>query len=198
VGSTAYTRAAYLTFAPGECVLEAGSERGEGSTRFLADLALERGVPFFAIDPDPEVIAVIEAEIPGATAVHARAEDALRDWDGPAPRFAWLDGYDWPYSWAPSSQWLPGQQLRYGARGEVITEEASAASHLAIAELLHPLMPPGAVIGIDDTWLRGHGGWQGKGSAAVPWLTRHGWRLIEHTMGMEPGDGFATLRKDAG
>lgn len=196
MGSTAYTRAAYLAYAPGECILEAGSERGEGSTRFLAGLAIERGVPFFAIDPDPEVTAVTMAEIPGAIAVQGRAEDVLRDWAAPAPRFAWLDGFDWPYSWAATSQWFPGQQLRYASRGDVITEEASKASHLAITRLLGPLMPAGAVIGIDDTWLRGHGGWQGKGATAVPWLTGHGWRLIEHAMGAEPGDGFAMMRKD--
>jgi len=200
MGGSAYTYAASLSYTPEECIVEVGSERGEGSTAYLAFLASECGVPFFSIDVDPDA-AERARSIGGVQVLLGYAEDHLANWDGPPVRFAWIDGHDWPYSWCARETWFKDQQARYAARGDTVTEEASMASHLVIARLIDPLTRSGTVVMFDDTWRdrnrrRGEGRWRGKGGTAVPYLIKTGaWRLTGCVNGTEPDDGFARLEK---
>ena len=198
MGSCAYSRAATLSYAPGECIVEAGTEagpeRGEGSTAYLAALAADRGVPFYSIDVDPEATERAR-NIEGARILPGRAEENLAGWGGPLIKFAWLDGYDWPYSWCAGEAWFTAQQAQYAARGDNVTEEASMASHLAIAGKIDPLTRPGAMVVFDDTWRDGNR-WRGKGGTAVPWLLgTEEWHLSGCIDGIEPRDGYACLEK---
>lgn len=186
VGSASYTIAGALTYRPGDCILEVGTERGEGSTAYLREFAQQRGAEFVTVDPDPE-----RAQF---GAVSARAEDYLEDWQHGHIRFAYLDGFDWPYSWHLSDpQAMRDYSAQYAAWGAEFSQEASAESHLAIARHLCRL---GAdVIVLDDTWFSPRG-WQGKGGTAVPYLIGNGFYVVEHSSSTaEPTGGYVHLER---
>lgn len=184
MGSRAYTIAGTLTYEPGDVILEVGSERGEGSTAYLASV----GPVVWTIDVDPDRLSLIEvaARTRNVNGIMARAEDWLRHWvdvdpDGPHPiRFAWLDGHDWPYDGQSVAEAADYERL-YRSRGQVYSRAASALSHRRIAEAIAGYVPPGGVIAIDDTWVDvtpdGVLHSTGKGGTAVPWLLTEGFEL---------------------
>jgi hypothetical protein len=194
VGSHAYEYASQLSYQPDDCLLEVGS--GPASSAYLAELASQTKVAFVSVDVDP-VVSEYAARHASATAVTARAEDVLRDWHAPPwVRFAWLDGYDWPYEFFAGTA---GQRAAYASRGEQITQAASAASHLAIVQCLHPLTRPNAVVALDDTWLLDEPGAvaDGKGKTAVPYLTSLGWRVLDNRSVPGRSDNYVVLNRVA-
>lgn len=189
MGAQAYTVAGTLVYGEGEVIVEVGSERGEGSTAYLAGL----GPTVWSIDIDhrPEALAVVpHPERQRVHTIEARAEDWLRGWDQGPVRYAWLDGHDWPYDGQPVSEANDYERL-YRSRGQVYSREASALSHLRIAQLLDPWVPVGGVVGIDDTWHLGEGRWDGKGRSAVPWMVTFA-RYFVHQL----HDGAVSLVKE--
>lgn len=195
MGSAAYKWAYPQEYPPNTCILEIGSERGEGSTAYLAKLAKNRKVPFYSIDPDPQAaerVADLKVEF-----ICGTAEDVLADWDGPAPRFVWADGADWPFSWhgegAPYHDELVRLRELYKQWGAEVSEDASAASHGVIAIALRHLMSPSGLVVFDDTW-RHPDGWKGKGRMAVPFLLTKRFEVQHATKGEEPHNGFVVLR----
>jgi hypothetical protein len=168
VGSRAYTLAGTLHYGPGELILEVGTDRGEGSTGYLASL----GVPLITIDIDADRLHDL-GEQANVRKVHGRAEELLADWDWDAVeapiRFAWLDGHDWPYDGQDGNE-AEFYRRQYEARGQLYNRPASRDSHLAIAQAIADYVPTGGVIAIDDTWRRHNGSFDGKGGSAVPWL----------------------------
>lgn len=141
MGTNGYTKAAGMLYHPDECILEVGY--GE-STRFLAEI----GPPVVTIDP------LAEQWIRNTTALQGYAEDLLEGWTRPIG-FAWLDGWDFPYTGVD----YPEQKAAYQARGQVYGQEQSRLSHLQIATLI---AGHARVIAFDDTW-RTH-----------PWSSREG------------------------
>ncbi len=185
-----------------ECLLEIGSSQtyDAGSTGYLAEAARHYGRLLYSIDVDQD--ASKRAHDAGAIAYHDNAEHILWRWQIPPfpwVRFAWIDGWDWPYSWlTPEHRNWAVQQAKYAALGMEITEEASARSHLIIAKHLHDITHDKSLVIFDDTWLgtESNPGWHGKGQSGVPWLLRHDcWHLIATVDGIEPEDGFVALQR---
>lgn len=173
MGSGAYDIAQQSPLGGERVILEVGSERGEGSTRYLASL----GPPLYSIDVDADSYEEV-SRYTNVVAVLGRAENVLADWNrisnGAPICFAWLDGHDWPYpNFAPD--WMREQ---YERRGQIFTQEASAESHELIASLIAHWIAPGGIIAIDDTWTTSEG-YDGKGRTAVPLLLRNGFHLLQ-------------------
>lgn len=207
-----------------DIVLEIGSERGEGSTRFFSDYALAHGVLFITVDVNPDVIQnAIDYEIGqpriigrSAVAVVARGEDFLttfaedlgvQDQQGiarvPNIKIAYLDNFDWWWG-EPITPYADhvtfGEEL-YEPFGLELSNDASQAAHLAQAQLVHEYNDAGSLIIFDDTWgvdqLDRVGYWDGKGGTAVPWLLDTGcYETLEYEHG--PGvvyGAFVVLRR---
>jgi hypothetical protein len=189
MGSLGYERAAELSYEPGECIIEVGAG---SSTIFLAQLGAHRTVPVYSID----VRSAAAFGLPAVHAIRGRAEDVLANWERrPVPKFAWVDGYDWPYSFLEGTPHLAQVQREYAERGEEITEEASQASHFQIARALHRLTGEGCAVAFDDTWYHPRDGWRGKAGTAIPYLYRRGWSVVDMAVGEEPDDGYVLLTR---
>lgn len=195
MGTMGYKIAATVEYAPDAVIFEVGVERdsdGDGSTTFLSRV----GPPVHVVDVEPGQVARAR-QLSNVTAYLGLAEEVLRDWDTPIG-FAWLDGHDWPYEHAPAGMW-DAQEREYLARGQAYSRQASRESHLTVARLVEPHIPPGGMIVLDDTWALPSvldptpgPGWNGKGGAAVPYL------LTRNFVVEECGDiyhGFVALRK---
>lgn len=139
MGTTGYRYADEVTYRPGEVILEVGS--GD-STRFLAGL----GPPVVTIDVDLGAFSKVAA-IPNVEAHHGLAERVLLNWDRPIG-FAWLDGYDWPYTGNPPS-YYDEQHYLYARRGYALSQHESRRSHLNVVGLIADHV---RVIAFDDTW----------------------------------------------
>lgn len=139
MGTVGYRYADTVTYRHDEVILEVGSGH---STGFLARL----GPPVVTVDVDP-VRYSRSVITPNVEAHHGRAEDVLRDWNRPIG-FAWLDGYDWPYTGNPPDYYAD-QRAGYERRGWTLSQDESRRSHLNIVGLI---VDHARVIAFDDTW----------------------------------------------
>lgn len=139
MGTTGFTLADVVTYRPDEVILEVGS--GD-STRFLAGL----GPPVVTIDVERESYERAMM-IPNVEAHLGYAEDVLRSWSRPIG-FAWLDGYDWPYTGNPPDYYVH-QGYLYARRGYTLSQRESRRSHLNVSGLI---ADHARVIAFDDTW----------------------------------------------
>lgn len=141
MGTRGYERAAQVQYRPGEVILEIGS--GE-STHWMARHCPDRRI--YSVDPK------FDQRLSGLP-VNVRllthfAEEALKDWDEPIG-FAWLDGWDYPYT----SVDYPQQRAEYELYGQEFSQAASMRSHLDIAR---NIAGHARVIAFDDTWRTHH------------------------------------------
>lgn len=180
------------------CLLEIGSERGEGSTSYLHKLSVKRKVPFFTVDFDPHVHA-------GAVKIHAqgsfnmKGEDFLSEvfpYMGLSISFAYLDNFDWIWKGMESEYWIEDQAERYSELGSVLNNEESQQAHLQQALLVDKYSSPVCHVLFDDTWRIEGGTFSGKGGLGVPALLELGYNVTdEGSTGPEVLNGFVLLKK---
>lgn len=159
-------------------VIEVGTERGGGSTATIGHWANEHGYRFVSIDVDPSQ----RGSLDGVEYVTALAEDYLADLTPECNlRFAYLDGFDWPYPESIlSRRELEIYERMYEHLDLHLTAAASQQSHLDIARHLDRLMPAGTIV-FDDTWFdQDQRTWDGKGGTAVPFLLDREWVLTNN------------------
>jgi len=175
--------------------VEIGVDRGEGSTRFFADLAQQRGTHFYGVDADPDQIARATANLSAGsslpdhiTLVAAKGEDFLSNWNNTKPgekiSLAYLDNFDWDY-WLGQQEepFVPIQKQHYREKMKVeMLNLNSQLTHLAQAMRILPLMADNSVIVCDDTWYHPNEGiFIGKCSAVIPLLLVSGYALLHHS-----------------
>jgi hypothetical protein len=181
LGSTGYKIADDLDYRPGDCILEVGSERGEGSTGFLLEVARSHRVPFLTIDLRDGMTGeeYLRVEFPSV---------------GLRIKFAYLDNFDWTYSVLLGSDLLREQRAFYRGHRKRLTNANSQQAHLEQAVEVARHAAPRAVVVVDDTWWTGHR-FNGKGGTAVPYLLANGWELLEQPpVGRELTDSHVSLR----
>jgi len=175
--------------------VEIGVDRGEGSTKFFADLAEKRGVKFYGVDADPEQIGRANSTMSTASAlpahvslVAAKGEDFLLDWRTNTPdekiSLAYLDNFDWDY-WLGQQEesFVPIQKQHYRDTMKVeMLNLNSQLTHLTQTIRMLPLMADNSIIVCDDTWYHPNEGiFIGKCSAAIPLLLVSGYTLLHHS-----------------
>jgi hypothetical protein len=203
MGATAYRLIEQIRFLPGECVVELGSERGEGSTYYFVEHCGSHGIPFYTIDPDKNEAYATAAQIAPNQAYCMTGERFLAEvfptFDLKI-KFAYLDNFDWAWeSWGdnhPSFEYLKSIYSNFGLE---FSNRNSQKAHLEQAQLVDRHAAPGCVILIDDTWGRPDGAWSGKGGTAVPWLLGHGYALMHQPVvseGDPPGEcGYVAAQR---
>ena len=177
-------------FTTGLTFLEVGSDRGEGSTKVLAELALSLGMKFVTVDMDDavsdKVRPVVEAVHPEFMAICAKGEDYILTLPDNSIAVAYLDAYDT----MPPDRMLPADMAQpYSRLGGWKNHEAWRM-HLIASMALDFKLVPGGLLCFDDTW-RKNGVWasRSKGYMALPWLLANGYREVAYV------DGSILLRK---
>lgn len=190
MGARAYRLLTLYDPDPG-CIVEIGSERGEGSTAWLARYADRYGLEFHTADIDPGAydralkITANAYLLPGVTMLKALA--------GPVS-IAYMDGFDWIPAHAASEPWIQDQAALYRQLGRDLNNESCQAEHLAEAKLINTLAAPRCVVICDDTWFE-NDGWTGKSGLAIPYLEGEGFKVVD-CMGCAPDSlGYAVLRR---
>lgn len=187
--------------------IEIGVERGEGSTRFFADLARSRATKFYGVDADPDQITAatqllsVDGKLPEhVELVHARGEDFLEQLHGTIGdgkvSLAYLDNFDWDYWLAGQPEpFVAGVKERYvKTMGIEMTNMNSQVAHLAQAMWLIHMMADRSLIICDDTWYHPQEGvFIGKCSAVVPFLLLNGYKIVD-VQGYRQNSGLIMAR----
>jgi hypothetical protein len=182
-------------FPPGKFFLEMGSDRGEGSTKVLAELANKLELTFITVDMNPELcqnaLKIVQAINPKFSAECDRGEDFIANFFGDGDiAVLYLDAYDT----MPVGADLPSdiKEPYIKNMGKWSNEEAWNM-HLKCSEIADKKLMPGGLICFDDMWRQGgmYGHWamRSKGFMAVPWLLSQEYEEIKYV------DGCVVLRK---
>jgi hypothetical protein len=193
--------------------IEIGVDRGEGSTKFFADMAKTRATKFYGVDADENQISraravlsaqgqavlgsdgqfhLLEGPLPDHIELtHAFGEKFLENFTAQPVSLVYLDNFDWDY-WVGGQEehFVPAQKQHYREyMGTEMTNINSQKAHLAQAMLLMPMMADNSIIVCDDTWYHPNEGvFVGKCSAVIPYLMLHGFGLL-HSHGYRQNSG---------
>lgn len=163
-------------------MVEIGTTRetvpGQGSTRQLALLCAREGFDFVTVDMDPrnsrKAMRMFRQIGLPFQAVTSKGEDWLASYPAQID-FVFLDAYDFDHGM--HSELRQERYERYlGAR---IDEAACHQMHLDCAQALIDRLSPDGLICFDDTWTDPEGQWTAKGTTAMPFLLRNGFKVIE-------------------
>jgi len=180
-----------LTFTNEDIVLEIGSERGDGSSVFLHNWALERGLKFISID----VTSAASSYNPAL--IDYRVVDSGSNWCrnvlptlNKKIKVLYLDNFDiiWPCSYVNGKPDIPTQQLiqEYAAQGVTLNNDNCKLEHKLQTQYCLPYMQEQSIFIYDDTFKNFYNrpdiNWEGKGGTAVPLLIKAGYSTTGHTI----------------
>jgi hypothetical protein len=145
---------------------------GQGSTRLLAEFAMQNNLHFVTVDMDPfntyRAQDMFDRLGMPFQAINMKGEDYLHQHQGRLD-FVYLDAYDVDHGHHSELR-----QSRYiKMLGAPITDEGCHQMHLECAEAIVEKLSDEGLIGFDDTWVR-DGKWVGKGATAIPYFLSHG------------------------
>lgn len=166
MGARAFNLVGDMEFSDGDCVVEIGAERGEGSSKYLQGFCEDRGIPFFSVDIKPTRLGTLRMD----------GETFLKYFLGNI-QFAYLDNYDYIFPGTKDAPWIKDQEAVYGSMGYELNNKESEEAHLVQAKMISRMAKIGSRILIDDTYRKGDE-ITGKGATAVPYLLNSGYKLI--------------------
>jgi len=179
----------------GNMAVEFGSDNGDGSTEYFAELFAQHSINFHTIDVDRDVYDHVKY-IPNVIAHCGDYRKIFRNFRNIS--FAYLDSFDYPPPGCETHDWFLELQKRYREWGTELTMKNSANVHLEQAQFVNHRASENCLIIIDDTfdvqdtnvhnhsmdvgrsngYQYPHKGLYGKGMKAVPWLLKNGWREL--------------------
>lgn len=143
-----------LTYSSDDIIVEIGSERGEGSTKYLSDIAEQKGIDFYSIDVDAAVInrvpdSKVKFEI--VTSGHQWCKDILPTINKKI-KILYLDNFDWIYAGKENSLQVKQQIDEYALRGVEMNNDASAEEHRLQLYYAMPFLSDECLVIMDDTF----------------------------------------------
>lgn len=167
--------------------VEIGSDKGNGSTLPLADMAKSLGTRLITVDIEEQLLGKLHYRYPGdprldnISCVCAQGSHWAKT-IFPSQNLTisclYLDNFDWDYG---DSQWhhlIVEQQAEYTAKGYTMTNFNSQLEHLAQMTALLPYMDQSSIVICDDTYTWNNC-WVGKCGAVVPYLQLNGYEVID-------------------
>lgn len=160
-------------------VLEIGSDRFEGSTRYLYERCKSKNISFYSVDCEKG--AYNRAKSIGSNAYLSTGENFIQNI---LPTlnikfsFVFLDNFDFLI---PGFNWEHEDAVRstYVSLGMTLNNVNSQKAHFDQAQLIQPYLNDSVIIAFDDTWQKSDGNFDGKGGTAIPWLLVRDYFVIE-------------------
>lgn len=166
--------------------VEIGSSRNgdDGSTKTIADWALQRYTMLHTVDMDPDQYQLVQSQnLSNVISHNMTGEKFLKSWPGGPISFLYLDNFDWDWHPENTEDFVLDQQRRYSELGIDMNNVNCQAAHLMQAQLAMPYMAERSIIACDDTWFDPCWAvYQGKSGAVVPYLLNQGYQIM-HTHG---------------
>jgi hypothetical protein len=181
----------FKNFPKGKFLVEIGSDRGEGSTKALAELALELKLNFITVDMNWDIykraLEIVHEVNPTFAAECDKGEDFINFFAEEDIAILYLDAYD---------TMPPGFELPKDIKDPYIENMGRWDNfdawnmHLQCCVVANKKLMPGGYVCFDDVW-RKDNVWakRSKGYTAIPWLMDRGYKEIKYV------DGCILLRK---
>jgi hypothetical protein len=172
----------YIQPGPGVYV-EIGSDRGEGSTQELAELAQCNNTTLVTVDISDRARGRLQYQLPnvefvvadGATWAH---EFALSHTDIAC---LYLDNFDYIWDINEVRPAIKMQMHEYASRGVAMTNQRCQLEHMRQIVGLYSLLTPHATVVLDDTFLK-NDCWMGKSAGVVLYLLANNWQVVHQTL----------------
>jgi hypothetical protein len=162
-----------------DIIVEIGSERGEGSTKFFDTYSRDLGIPFYSIDIEDNASTHL------SDLKHTNwVIDSGSNWSkeqlpllNKKIKVLYLDNFDWNHN--PTISTETGFDKLYKKHGVVWTNLNCVAEHLQQMINCLPYMAENSIVICDDTPYQEHSGiYIGKCSAVIPLLINHGYKIV--------------------
>ena len=197
-------------------IVEIGSERGDGSTKHLKNVAKKHSLNFYTVDYEQEAYELVRDELEmGENAFQMTGEHFLKNIypklkgdfkikSGASTStgrisFAYLDNFDYafPELVVVGKDFLDNQKKTYEDYGIEYNNENSKKAHLEQSKLIHKYASNVCFILFDDTYLEVDGSYGGKGATAISWLEKNGWKRVKNIGGefQRKHDNYADIDK---
>lgn len=197
MGAKAYTLFNETKLPKNTCIVEIGSQRGEGSTDYFTRLAKKLRRPFYTVDINYDVYIWIAHKAHAFLMTGEEFFERVFPNTGLKAGIIYMDGFDWIWKGMEDRDFIQKQKEDYGKLGFKMNNEASQESHFRQAKAIDDFNQAiiGARILFDDTWPTSWG-YDGKGGRAVPHLLNRGYRVVKQTpVAEEDTTGFVLLEK---
>lgn len=172
-------------------IIEIGSERKAGSTKYLSKLANKNNTYFYTVDIDAETSKAADLIVkkinPDFAAINKPGEEFLQEFDRTLS-LVYLDAFDIPGDWLNKEIYDA-----YKQRGQNLTLENCWKMHYDCAVSITEKMKIGGFVCFDDVNPVDDKGnllfkkvennypkWSGKGETAIPYLLQNGFELIDN------------------
>jgi hypothetical protein len=171
-----------LSLSNDNIIVEIGSERGEGSTKYLHQWASKHNIDFYSIDVDEsasknEDLTGVKFQI--VEAGHIWCRDILPNLNKKI-KILYLDNFDWTDPANLIYPWLHELIELYAKRGVIMNNDNSKEEHRLQALYCVPHMDAQSIVIFDDTWPTHHteSGYDGKSGTAIPIFIDAGFKII--------------------
>ena len=167
-------------------MVEIGSDRGEGSTVYLDDLAGRLGTKLYSVDILPKAQHRLQHICANTEFVVASgsqwSQDFHQHWHNISVLY--LDNFDYIWDINDVRPAIQQQQHLYAEMGMTMSNQNCQVEHLAQMINLAPCMHPQGVIVFDDTYCI-NDCWIGKCGPAVVYMKTRGWQVVwNHNCGV--------------
>jgi hypothetical protein len=162
---------------PGSAILEIGSDRWEGSTLWLADLAERMAMDFYSVDINDSAQRRIAH--PRITWYVSEGTHWCRSVLPVLDRkigLVYLDNFDYDWRVGDDNPMIQQQKAEYLSRGVVMDNQNCQITHMQQMIGILPYTVPGSVAVFDDTYTINEC-WAGKCGPVVIWLLAQDWTI---------------------
>jgi hypothetical protein len=175
--------ASYLPDKPAGVFVEIGSERGEGSTVSLNNLAGQYNTKLISVDINSEAKRRYQEQLAHTEFVVAPGSDWAKEFASVPSDIAllYLDNFDYIWDVNNVSAAIQVQMREYAGQGITMTNQNCQAEHMRQIVALRPCLSPTAVVVFDDTYCY-NDCWIGKCGPAVVYMQAHGWSVVHQTL----------------
>lgn len=161
--------------------VEIGSDRGEGSTKYLDDLAAAHDTRLITVDISTRASQHLASSCANTEFVIAQGSEWSREFAQRGTRISvlYLDNFDYIWDVHRISPAIRQQIFRYESSGLRMDNQNCQVEHLRQMINLAPALHPQATVAFDDTYCV-NDCWIGKCGPAVVYMKTLGWRVVWH------------------
>lgn len=175
--------ASYLPEKPTGVFVEIGSERGEGSTVSLNNLAGQHNTKLISVDISSNAKQIYGKQLTNTEFVvesgSTWAKEFSKEWKDIA--LLYLDNFDYIWDINNVSPAIKMQMQEYAGQGIAMNNQNCQAEHMRQIVALRTCLAPNAVVVFDDTYCY-NDCWIGKCGPAVVYLQSYGWSVVHQTL----------------
>jgi hypothetical protein len=175
--------ASYMPENPKGVFVEIGSERGEGSTISLNNLAAQYNTKLISVDINSDAKQTYANQLANTEFIVASGGKWAREFSTSWTDIAllYLDNFDYIWDIDNVSPAIRIQMSEYAGQGIAMNNQNCQAEHMQQIIALRTCLSPDAVVVFDDTYCY-NDCWIGKCGPAVVYLQAHGWSVVHQTI----------------